>query len=393
MKPVIESRVVYLASEHQNPVAGQRICARLVKISLVAMTGLVLANCAQQQTARRGSSGSKEIGAFPQAKYGAASQRVVGEGQDVPKGGGRDMVGKPYTIAGKRYTPYAKPTGFTQVGLASWYGEAFHGRKTANGEIYDRHGVSAAHTTMALPSYARVTNVLNGRSIIVRVNDRGPYHGNRVIDLSQATADALAYRHLGVARVKIDYIGRASTGGSDDKKLLATLRTDGQPATLPGFTEMPTQFARSEPAPGPVRAVAPVAPSQEDVADEVPVTAQGFQPVPVATAPAFAPVARSAPVMSPVAQMAQFAPQRAGSVPLPPERPFDLATIPNAGIPVAVSVPGLQRPAMAPMPPQRPQVAGLMFVPRSDAPQMFSQKHPLMKDIKPQRFVRLDSAN
>jgi rare lipoprotein A len=401
MKPVIESRVVYLASEHQNPVAGQRFCARLVKLSVVALAGLVLANCAQQQVARRGSSGSKEIGAFPQAKYGTASQRVVGEGQDVPKGGGRDMVGKPYTIAGKRYTPYAKPTGFTQVGLASWYGEAFHGRKTANGEIYDRHGVSAAHTTMPLPSYARVTNVLNGRSIIVRVNDRGPYHGNRVIDLSQATADALAYRHLGVARVKIDYIGRASTGGSDDKKLLATLRTDGQPASLPGFTESPTQVARATPAtPIPQQVSAPVAASvPDDGADDGQTVGQGFQPVTPRAASVLQPPART----QPLAAQASFSPQvlpaattqiqRAGSVPLPPERPFDLATIPNAGVPVAVSVPGLQRPSAAPLPPQRPQVAGLMFVPTSDAPQMFSQKHPLMKDIKPQRFVRLDSAN
>ncbi len=87
------------------------------------------------------------------------------------------MIGKTYTVAGKRYTPYDKPVGYTAVGTASWYGEAFHGRRTANGEVYDRHGISAAHPTMPLPAYARVTNMLNNRSIIVRVNDRGPYHG------------------------------------------------------------------------------------------------------------------------------------------------------------------------------------------------------------------------
>ncbi|WP_236840391.1 septal ring lytic transglycosylase RlpA family protein [Bosea sp. RAC05] len=218
--------------------------SRALRLGCVALAGLFLANCANDQVARRGK--SKEIGAFPQAKYGPASPRVVAEGQEVPKGGGRQMIGKTYSVAGKRYTPYDKPVGYSVVGTASWYGEAFHGRKTANGEVYDRHGISAAHPTMPLPAYARVTNMLNNRSIIVRVNDRGPYHGGRVMDVSQKTAEALAFRHLGTARIKLEYLGQASLAGSDDRLLLATLRTDGQPAAIPG-TSARTMVASSTP--------------------------------------------------------------------------------------------------------------------------------------------------
>lgn len=115
-------------------------------------------------------------------KYGvAASPRVVSSGP-IPKGGGRAMVGKPYKIAGRWYHPKEDPD-YVGVGLASWYGDAFHGRKTANGEVYDMNMLSAAHPTMPLPSYARVTNYSNNRSVIVRVNDRGPFAHGREIDL------------------------------------------------------------------------------------------------------------------------------------------------------------------------------------------------------------------
>ena len=107
-------------------------------------------------------------------KYGVApSPRVVGMGEPVPKGGGRAMVGKPYKIAGKTYVPKIDPD-YKVVGLASWYGPAFHGRRTANGEVFDSASISAAHPTMPLPSYARLTSLATGRSVIVRVNDRGP---------------------------------------------------------------------------------------------------------------------------------------------------------------------------------------------------------------------------
>lgn len=158
-----------------------------------------------------------------------ASPRVVADGEEVPKGGGGFMVGKPYKIAGKTYVPNEQS--YAVEGTASWYGADFHGRRTANGEIFDRKSISAAHPTMPLPSYARVTNLRNSRSMIVRVNDRGPYHGGRVMDVSQRVAEALDFRSAGTARVKVEWVSRAKIGGDDDAYLLATLRDDG-PASL-----------------------------------------------------------------------------------------------------------------------------------------------------------------
>jgi rare lipoprotein A len=159
------------------------------------------------------------------------SDRVVADGEPVPKGGGSYRLGKPYNINGRTYVPSDNPAYRTE-GVASWYGPDFHGRQTANGELYDMHAISAAHPTMPLPSYARVTNLDNGRSIIVRVNDRGPYVRNRIIDLSIGTAKALNFYGHGLARVRVEFVGRAPLEGTDDKLLLATLR-EGSPAPAP----------------------------------------------------------------------------------------------------------------------------------------------------------------
>jgi rare lipoprotein A len=159
------------------------------------------------------------------------SQRVVAEGQSVPKGGGGYKVGQPYTINGQTYYPSENPA-YRAEGIASWYGPDFHGRLTANGEVFDMHGISAAHPTMPIPSYARVTNLDNGRSIIVRVNDRGPYARNRLIDVSIGAANALGFYGDGLAHVRVEYVGRAPIEGSDDRLLLATLR-EGRPAQMP----------------------------------------------------------------------------------------------------------------------------------------------------------------
>lgn len=168
-------------------------------------------------------------------KYGvSASPRVVQFGEPVPKGGGSYRVGKPYTVAGQTYSP-EENTSYGAEGIASWYGDDFHGRRTANGEIYDMQSISAAHPTLPIPSYARVTNLSNQRSIIVRVNDRGPYHAGRLIDLSARTARLLAFQDHGTARVRVEYVGRASLAGSDDTRLEATLRR-GTPA--PGPSEI-----------------------------------------------------------------------------------------------------------------------------------------------------------
>ncbi|MGD9541510.1 septal ring lytic transglycosylase RlpA family protein [Methylocystis sp.] len=208
----------------RRPIPSPKILAKLLPLICVG----ALAGCSSTGSHRNASLGG--LGQID-PRYGVRpSPRVIAEGEEVPKGGGAYMVGKPYKIAGRTYYPSEKP--YSAVGTASWYGSDFHGRRTANGEIFDRASISAAHPTMPLPSYARVTNLRNDRSMVVRVNDRGPYHGGRVMDVSQRVAEALDFHGVGTTRVKVDWIGRADLDGDDDAKLLATLRDDGAPAQL-----------------------------------------------------------------------------------------------------------------------------------------------------------------
>jgi rare lipoprotein A len=183
---------------------------------------LLLANCAS----------SGKFASRVDPKYGVSSSpRVVAMGEPVPKGGGTYRIGKPYTVGGRVYVPEEDPD-YRAEGMASWYGDDFHGRLTANGEVFDMLSLTAAHPTLPIPSYARVTNLRNGKSLIVRVNDRGPYHGNRLIDVSNKAAELLDFKGNGVARVRVEYVGRAPLEGSDDRQLMATLRT-GVPAPSP----------------------------------------------------------------------------------------------------------------------------------------------------------------
>jgi rare lipoprotein A len=187
---------------------------------------LVLANCS-----------SSGLSSRVDPKYGVSSSpRVVELGDPVPKGGGTYRVGKPYVVAGQVYVP-EENVNYRQEGLASWYGDDFHGRLTANGEVYDMASLSAAHPTLPMPCYARVTNLANGKSLIVRVNDRGPYHGNRVMDVSSRAAELLEFKNNGVAHVRVEYVGRAPLEGSDDRLLMATLRT-GAPAPAPSLVRV-----------------------------------------------------------------------------------------------------------------------------------------------------------
>lgn len=110
----------------------------------------------------------------------------------------------PYVVRGETYHVLPSSKGFYQEGIASWYGHKFHGHLTSNGETYDMYGMSAAHKTLPIPSYVRVTNIDNGRSVVVRVNDRGPFHEGRVIDLSYAAAAKLGYHKKGTAKVKVE---------------------------------------------------------------------------------------------------------------------------------------------------------------------------------------------
>jgi rare lipoprotein A len=217
---------------------GRRVSAalrRIAPIGACVMACLLLAHC------------SSSPGIDP--RYGvAASPRVVEPGEPVPKGGGTYRVGNPYVVAGRVYVPEHDPH-YRSEGLASWYGDDFHGRYTANGEIFDLNGITAAHPTMPLPSYARVTNLDNGHSIIVRVNDRGPYARNRVIDVSVRAAKLLDFYRRGTTRVRVEYVGRAPMEGTDDRMLEATLREHG-PAPVPSSLRL-AQGPAFPPAPPP----------------------------------------------------------------------------------------------------------------------------------------------
>lgn len=144
-------------------------------------------------------------------------------GYSAPAITGKRKVGNPYMIMGKTYYPVPSSDGYRRTGVASWYGKDFHGKKTANGEIYNMYDMTAAHPTLPLPTYVRVTHLENGRSIIVRVNDRGPFLRGRVIDLSYAAASQLNMVDQGTAPV-----------------LLEALPTDGSSLRVAHNQSMPT---------------------------------------------------------------------------------------------------------------------------------------------------------
>jgi len=169
----------------------------LRKAVVLLALGLVLASCS--------SSGKQQAKQDPFA--GKGSPHYSGKGP-VPWGGGRYHVGKPYQVAGRWFEPKEQPN-YDKKGMASWYGEAFNRRKTSNGEWFDMTRLTAAHPTLPLPSYVKVTNLENGREVVVRLNDRGPFVGTRIIDLSKRTAEVLDFKHKGKAQVRVQYIGPA----------------------------------------------------------------------------------------------------------------------------------------------------------------------------------------
>ena len=207
------------------------------------MRAIVTAGCCGALAACSANTGTiAKIEAEPEI---IASPRVVAAGESVPKGGGRYQVGVPYQIAGTWYKPSEDPA-YDRVGMASWYGDAFHGRLTANGEVFDSAAISAAHPTLPLPSYVRVTNLENHRSIIVRVNDRGPYAHKRLIDVSERTAEILDFKHDGMTQVRVEYVDRANLDGEDEAFLLASYRDPG--GSRQGSNVMLASMERRQPA-------------------------------------------------------------------------------------------------------------------------------------------------
>lgn len=180
------------------------------------------------------------------------ASRKIEETSSVARALGVYKVGKPYQVAGVWYVPAEQPD-YDAVGTASWYGDAFHGKPTANGEAFDMHMVSAAHATLPLPSIVEVTNLDNDRSIQVRINDRGPFKPGRIIDVSRAAADQLGFVRQGTAKVRVRYVGPAPK----DSFLPRPER------------KRPLLVAASKPEPKPeLKAEAPLAPSAESMASE-----------------------------------------------------------------------------------------------------------------------------
>ncbi|WP_297795643.1 septal ring lytic transglycosylase RlpA family protein [uncultured Marinobacter sp.] len=173
-----------------------------LSLLVIIVTAFVVSGCASSPTPETDHSSRYTIsqdrapeGDFDVSGLGDARPRY-----EAPRSAGNKS---PYTVWGKQYTVMASNDGYVERGTASWYGEKFHGHKTSNGEVFDMYEMSAAHKSLRIPGYARVTNLDNGRSVIVRVNDRGPFHGDRLIDLSYAAAKKLGYQGRGTARVEV----------------------------------------------------------------------------------------------------------------------------------------------------------------------------------------------
>ena len=360
-------------AEHESRV--RRGASRLdfrrfsTKIALFGCAAALLAACAAPT----------QTGRTLDPQYGVyASPRVTTDERISPDVSrrGHFMVGKPYLVAGRRYVPRADPN-YVAVGAASWYGTNFHGRLTANGEVFDTNDITAAHPTMPLPSYARVTNVANGSSIVVRINDRGPFHGGRVIDVSEHAAELLDFKQDGVGKVKVEYLGPAQPFGSDEKMLMATLRTDGSAAPLPSFLNggRETMVADATPAP----------PADVPQAEPAPVLASAGNvplppPLPVelaayrgpAEADAAAAVDPAGPVASPPTLTAFAAVPATHPATRPPVRPVEAGVMQEMGddydttpfVAPLVKPKAKTKPAAIPLPPERQANAGA-FIPLS----------------------------
>ncbi len=174
---------------------------------------------------------------------------------------------RPYQVRGRWYTPKEQPN-YDEVGMASWYGDAFNGRPTSTGERFDMHALTAAHKTLPLPGLVEVTNLTNGRRIVARVNDRGPFVDGRIIDLSREAADELDMRRDGVARVRVRYLGQAPRlGGGTVLRAEAARAAEPQPVQMAAVQPAPIQttprpYYAPQPAyaPTPQVATAPVVP-------------------------------------------------------------------------------------------------------------------------------------
>jgi rare lipoprotein A len=201
---------------------------------------------------------------FAAAVAGCSTGPPTYEPVTVPPNAGIYKVGQPYQIEGTWYYPREQPD-YDETGVASWYGPTFHGQHTANGEIFDANGISAAHRTLPMPVNVRVTDLENGKSLIVRVNDRGPFARGRIIDVSAAAAKLLGFYGKGTAKVRVTYMSRANLPGTDTPAEEDTppAIANALPPTPPGAVQVASLNAvpglpdappvREQPLPAPVK--------------------------------------------------------------------------------------------------------------------------------------------
>lgn len=243
---------------------------------------------------------------------------------DAARPGGRYKIGKPYQIKGIWYYP-AVDYGYSEIGVASWYGPGFDGQETANGEIYDMNDLTAAHRTLPMPSVVRVTNLANGRSIKLRVNDRGPFAQGRILDVSRRAAQLLGFYQQGTTQVQVDIeaeesrqIAQALTGGAAPTMVAA--RAAPPPPPL-----VPIPVPASEPAPSAFVETPPALPAETIVAERA---AVGFQPPTDALAGALSDGTVDLPLGEPLAGESVSVPPAFLVEPLtPPVPPLALAPI------------------------------------------------------------------
>ncbi|WP_244606506.1 septal ring lytic transglycosylase RlpA family protein [Arsenicitalea aurantiaca] len=214
--------------------SNPRSLRRAARLSVLCIaSGALLAACSGGGFV--GTGATVKRAAFTSSEYGVAVSPRVTTNPNPPRGGGRYQVGNAYTVRGVTYTPAHQPD-YSATGTASWYGSDFHGRKTANGEIFSANAITGAHPTLPLPSYVRVTNLDNGRAVTVRINDRGPYVAGRIIDLSHRSAELLGYVNKGSTNVHVAYVGPAPLEGDDTRMLLASV--SGPPLPQQGNTRV-----------------------------------------------------------------------------------------------------------------------------------------------------------
>lgn len=203
-------------SEPARPAAAGSRC----RLAVLLLLGALVAGCSSQGPIDSGDNAPQN------------PKDLSGVSNAVPRVEPRSRYGNPesYVVFGKRYYTKSSSAGYSERGIASWYGTKFHGRRTSSGEPYDIYKMTAAHKTLPLPTYAKVTNLRNGRTIIVKINDRGPFHANRIIDLSYAAAARLGILEYGTGLVEVEAIDPSKP--SPQQPPATRQASAGEPATL-----------------------------------------------------------------------------------------------------------------------------------------------------------------